>query len=135
MGQSQNLQFKATVPRWLAADLPAAGWQTGEIENWRDSGWSVDCTRGASRVEISLAAIDAVGEREWMLQIAPERTPGAISRLFGGKPTATSQDVYELEVAVHQVLHHAQFLENPRWAWDGYPDDSPSTPEPRPAVV
>src|SRR5262245_14173133 len=105
MGLSQNLLFAATVPadsefdhpqgaslvRRLAADLTAAGWQAREMENWRDSGWSVTCTRGQSRAQISFAG---VGEREWILQVAPERAPGALGRLFGGKPSATSQDVY-----------------------------------------
>src|SRR5262249_38015559 len=89
MGLSQNLLFVAAVPgdtefdhplgaslmRRLTADLPAAGWQAGEMANWRDIGWSVVCTRGHSRAQIRFAGI---GEREWMLQIVPERAPGVL---------------------------------------------------------
>lgn len=142
-GLSQNLLFVAAVLddiefdhpkgasliRRLAADLSTAGWQPSEMENWRDSGWSVVCTRRQSRVQISFAG---VGEHEWMLQIAPERVPGALSRLFGVNPSATSQDVYELAFAVHHALHNAQLLESPRWAWDRLPEESLSSPEPRP---
>src|SRR6185312_15634086 len=109
-------------------DLRAAGWRPDDVECWRDCGWSVLCARDGSRVEVSLAGTT---EGEWTLQIAPALIPGPIARLFGVKRSATSRDVYELSVAVHAALLAAQVLQSPRWAWDSFPDDSLSTPEPR----
>ena len=36
--------------RRLSAQLSTAGWHTDEMENWRDCGWSISCTRGSSQL-------------------------------------------------------------------------------------
>ena len=144
MPLSQNLLFEATSPkdtefehppgaaliRRLSATLASAGWETAEIDNWRDCGWSVICRRQTSELEVVLSQVP---EGRWMLQVAPMRVPGLISRWFGGSQSATTEQVYELACSVHRALSDAQFLGNPRWQWDGFPDDNHSTPEPNAA--
>src|SRR5262245_6287162 len=112
---SQNLRFKATVPkdaefdhpagaalmRRVSAELAAAGWSTDGMDNWRDCGWSVGCRRGASELEVVVSQIQ---DGQWMLQISPQRRPGLIGSLFGGKPSASSDDVHKLALAVHRSL-------------------------------
>jgi len=141
MPTSQNLGFAARVPadaefdhpagatlvRHLSRALPAAGWSTQEMENWRDCGWSLVCYRALSELEVVVSQIEA---GEWMLQVNPRRVPGFISRLFGSKPSATPKDVHELALAVHGTLSKAQLLGRPRWRWDGFPDETNSTPKP-----
>src|SRR4051812_21059987 len=108
---SQNLWFTAEVPkdlefenpegaalmRSLSTELAAAGWQSDEMDNWRDCGWSVVCQRGPSELEVVVSQIE---DGQWMLQVSPKKKPGAIGRLFGGKPSAGPSEVQELAVAV-----------------------------------
>lgn len=139
---SQNLLFTATVPndvefdypagaalmRRLSAELAAAGWTTDEMDNWRDCGWSTVCRRGEGVLEV---AVSQVEDREWMLQISPRTVPGLVARLFGGKPSASANEVYRLAQAVQRALSTLQYLGNPRWRWDGFPDEQHSTSEPQ----
>jgi hypothetical protein len=141
MATSQNLRFAATVPadaefdhppgatlmRRLSAELSTAGWRTNEVDNWRDSGWSVLCSRGPGQLQLALSQIQ---NGEWMLQVVPHRVPGFFGGLVGSKPSATPAEVYELALAVHRALSVAGFLDSPRWRRDGFPDDEHSTPEP-----
>jgi hypothetical protein len=113
----------------VATDLAALGWRTDKIDNWRDCGWSVSCHRDVAGLEISMAELQP---GEWMLQIAPLKYPGFITRTFGSQPSATPSEVYQLALDVHRTLGAAHHYENPRWCWDGYPDDGQSTPEPQP---
>lgn len=142
MPNSLNLRFTATVPndaefdhpagaaliRQLSAELAAAGMSTDEWDNWRDCGWSVDCRRGSSELEVVVSQIE---EGEWMLQVCPRRLPGLIGRLFGSKPSASATEVYDLALAVHRALAAIGYLGRPQWCWDGFPDENNSTPEPR----
>ena len=114
--------------RRLSADLAAAGWGTDEMLNWRDCGWSVVCRRGSSELEVVLSWVH---RGYWLLQVKPRSVSGFIGRLFGGKSSASSSAVHELALAVHHALSAAQFLGNPHWRWDGFPDEKHSTPEPR----
>jgi len=140
MPTSQNLRFAATVPkdaefdhpagaalmRRLSSELAAAGWSTDEMDNWRECGWSVLCRRGSSALEVVVSQIQ---DGQWMLQVSPQRSPGLIGSLFGGKPSASPGDVHELAVAVHRALSTLQYLGNPQWRWDGFPDEKHSTSE------
>jgi hypothetical protein len=142
---SQNLKFTATVQkdaefdhppgaalmRRLAGELATAGWSTDEMDNWRDCGWSVGCRRGSSELEVVVSQIQ---DGQWMLQVSPQRRPGLIGSLFGGKPSASPGDVHELAVAVHRGLSTLQYLGSPQWHWDGFPDEKHSTSEPRAAI-
>jgi hypothetical protein len=141
MPTSQNLRFKATVPkdaefdhpsgavlmRRLVASLSSVGWKTKEMENWRDCGWSAGCSRGSAELEVVVSQID---DAEWMLQVSPQRAPGLINSLFGSKPSATPTDVFDLAVAVHRALSTLQYLTNPQWRWDGLPDEKHFASEP-----
>ena len=113
--------------RRLSAELSSMGWPTDEMENWRDCGWSVSCSRGFGQLQVVLSQIQ---NGEWMLQIAPQRVPGFFGGLIGGKPSATPAEVYELALSVHRALSAGGSLSSPRWRWDGFPDDEHSTPEP-----
>ena len=44
-----------------------------------------------------------------------------------------ADDVQELALAVHRALSRLQYLGSPQWRWDGFPDETPSTPEPQAA--
>jgi len=140
----QNLRFTASVPkdteferppgallmRRLSRELSAAGWSTDEMDNWRDSGWSLTCRRGSADLEALLSWVE---RGYWMLQISPTRAPGFVGRLLGAAPSATSADVHQLALAVHRSLSTLQYLGSPQWRWDGFPDEKHSTPEPQPA--
>jgi hypothetical protein len=144
MPTSQNLRFTANIPkdaefdhpagaalmRRLSAELAAAGWSTEEMDNWRDSGWSVGCRRGISELEVVVSQIEA---GQWILKVSPRRVPGFFTGLFGSKPSATATDVHQLALAVHRSLSTLQYLGKPRWRWDGFPDEKHSTPEPQAA--
>jgi hypothetical protein len=64
------------------------------------------------------------------LQVTPSKEPGLISRLFGGKQSATSEQVHELAVAAHRSLSNADLLGDAQWRWDGFPAGQNSTPKP-----
>jgi hypothetical protein len=141
---AQNLRFLAVVPedaefphpagaalmRRLSAELTAAGWHSDEMENWRDSGWSVVCRRSSSELAVVLIW---VRRGYWLLQVKANHAPGIIGKLVGAKASAGPSDVYELALAVHRALSALQYLGSPQWRWDGFPDDTHSTPEPHPA--
>lgn len=141
---SQNLKFTATVPmdaeydhppgaalmRRLATELVAAGWSADEMDNWRDCGWSVDCRKGLSELEVVVCHIP--GE-QWLLQVSPRRKCGLMGSLFGCKPSASSRDVLDLAIAVRRGLSKLNYLGNPQWRWDGFPDEKHSTTEPQAA--
>ena len=112
--------------RRLSAELGIAGWRTNEMDNWRDCGWSVLCSRGAGQLQVALSQIH---NDEWMLQVVPQRVPGFFGGLVGSNPSATPAGVYELAVSVHRALSVAGCLGSSRWRWDGFPDDEHSTPE------
>lgn len=139
---SQNLRFTATVPkdiefehpsgaalmRSLSAELVAAGWSAAKMDNWRDCGWQVVCRRGSAELEV---VVSQVQDDQWMLNVSPVRRPGFIGSLFGGKPSASPGDIHELAVAIHHALSTLQYLGNPQWRWDGFPDEKHSTQEPQ----
>jgi hypothetical protein len=142
MPTSQNLRFVgdaapdaefghpagASIARLLKIGLAGRGWDSSEIENWRDSGWSISCKRDASMLEVSLAQL--TDNRHWMLQIAPAAVPGVIGRLFGRSPSAQPTAVLDLALQVHAVLTELGQFCGFNWCWDDYPDEHNSTSEP-----
>jgi hypothetical protein len=101
----------------LQTGLKSRGWDPGEVDNWRDSGWLLTCRRGPSELEMIVVAHDP----RWFLQIAPIRLPGPLGRLLGRTPSATPADTYDLARDVHQLLASDGFAEF-LWRWDGLPD-------------
>jgi len=140
----QNLRFTATVQvdsnferppgamlmRRLLSELTARGWIASEMDNWRDCGWFAVCRRASSELTVVLNWVE---RGYWILQISPWRTPGFIQRMLGGKPSAAPSDVQELALAVQNALSRLGYLDNPRWRWDGFPDETHSTSEPQAA--
>jgi len=142
MTRSQNARFMGAAPgdeefdhppgaglaRALSAALAEGGWEVEELENWRDSGWSVRCRRGAADVEVVVAA---TGEpHAWFLQIAPYDAPGALARLFGKKQaSADAEHLLAVSRLAHATLESRGFRDL-RWKWNGYPDAAQSTPVP-----
>lgn len=143
MPLSQNLLFDGPIvsPRThgdppghslllaLAVALRAEGWNTSAPDDWRDSGWFIACRRDDATLEIALAGL---ASNQWMLQIAPLKAPGVITRLFGAKPSATANDIFALAQQVHTSLASQQPVTRFRWHWDGPPtetsDAEPSAP-------
>lgn len=118
----------ASIARRLEAGLRNAGWLVSDIDNWRDCGWSIECSRGDVRLEVSLALIDP---GKWMLQVAPWKVPGPLGRLFGKRPSAMPADVLDLAKAVHaQLVQEARYSQF-SWCWDGFPEEGNSASEPR----
>ena len=116
-----------TLARDLAEVVRAAGWAVLEIDNWRDSGWSIVCRRDSSEVEIPLTQIP---DGRWILQISPARVPGLFARWRGRGPSATRDDVFQLATASHEFI--AAHFSDLRWLWDGFPEGEDATPEPVP---
>ena len=111
----------------LQSDVSARGWSTGEVDNWRDAGWSFPCRRGTSALEVIVTADDP----RWFLQIVPIYLPGFLGRILGRAPSATPADTYALANDVHAVLSSDGFSDC-LWCWDGPPDENSSS-EPTPA--
>ena len=117
----------AALMRRLSAGLTRSGWSTDAMDNWRDCGWSLMCRRNTSEFEVLLGQVET---GEWLLQVSPYRVPGIIGTFLGRKPSAIPSEVHALAVAAHRVLASVSPIENPRWCWDGLPDEQESTPEP-----
>jgi hypothetical protein len=138
--KSQYARFKADFPSdpefddppgaWLANHLSGhssqAGWQVSEIENWRDGGWSVACSKSESKLEFVVLR----GKWEWFLQVYPLKDPGFLRRWFGAVASATPAEVVSLSREIHRVLTDYERVSNLRWRIDGDPDGEHSTPEP-----
>jgi hypothetical protein len=109
--------------------MATPGWTAGEIDGWRDSGWSIGFRQGEREVALVVAAADGTGGA-WALQIAPARVPGLVGRALGKAASATPDDVLELARAAHAVLARDGRFQGLRWLWDGYADDPAAAPEP-----
>ena len=134
--RAQNATFSGSTPaapremdppgESIAGQLQSAmklggGWEPGEVDNWRDCGWSFPCRRPGCELEVVITAVDP----RWALQIAPMRSPGLLGRLLGQRPSATAADTYDLASQVHQLLVADGFRDF-LWRWNGLPDDSSS---------
>jgi hypothetical protein len=138
MPRSLNLKWAAALcpedsqdlrpGRWFAAELrrqlSACGWRVAEPGDWRDVGWCLIGTRGASSVSLFMAHL--VPGEEWLLQLAPTRLPGLIGRLRGQQPSATPAELLGLARAVHAAFVQLPRVSSVRWRWDGIPDEHAS---------
>lgn len=142
MAFSQNLQFSgravrddelehpagASIAKLLRSGLAERGWQVSLIDNWRDCGWSVECTR--SDVTLEAVVSSMTDADRWFLQIAPSYRPGIVGRLFGKVATAKASDILAAAQDVHAILAGQSNFDDFKWCWDGYPEDKGSTSEP-----
>jgi len=117
----------AALARDLQSSLQEAGWAVSKPDDWRDCGWSMECSRENARFEVVLSGI---GEDQWMLQVAPWRTAGFLCRMFGAKTSASPAEVLLLARAVHDILSKQRGFSDFQWRWDGFPGKKNSTPEP-----
>lgn len=117
----------ASIARTLAKSLIRDGWNVGEIENWRDVGWSLTCEKNGAELRVALSAI---GAEEWLLQVAPNEAPGIIGRLLGRAPSGDRSACLDLAKAVHVALKETGDFAAQMWRWDGLPDPENSTAEP-----
>jgi hypothetical protein len=113
------------IAKLLYIGLQRAGWSVREIENWRDVGWSLDCSKGEARLECTLAGFG----NAWMLQVAVAGS-GWLARLFGRTPTPRPDDVWALAKDVHGLL--ASVFQELRWRWDGPPNANCPAEPPKP---
>ncbi|GEM_PF-2005289 len=116
----------ASIARNLKSQLRKEGWITGEIDNWRDCGWSIECIRDDARLQIAFCQME---EGKWMMQISPVFVPGLIGRIFGSAASAQPKDTTLLAKSVHKILEPDGFA-NFNWIWDGFPGNPKSTSEP-----
>jgi hypothetical protein len=146
---SQNLLFSGECPedeeykhpkgmfiaKFLKEELEKSDWDISPIDNWRDAGWFIGCTRIATIAEVVFSDLE---NGQWLLQIAPSHIPrlGLFARLMGKKltesPSASDQDCFEIAKLVHLILLDRGFT-SLKWCWDGYPDETNSTEEPKAA--
>lgn len=143
MPRSQNLRFVPHAApadefdhpggdglmRQLCRDLALVGWTVGEINDWRDCGFSAVCQRGSEKLNLVMTKVT---DGDWMIQIHAGSDPGWLGRWLGKVPSATPTGILELSAAVHRALADRDFLRRPRWRWDGFPEDDNSTGEPKP---
>jgi len=116
----------ASIVRAIQRGLLESEWLVGDLEDWRDCGWSIRCSRGEAEADV---VVTDLGPAEWFLQIHPTHTPGILGRLMGKRPSAHPDDVLRLSLAVDSLLRVAGYTAL-RWRWDGYPEDDRSTPRP-----
>jgi len=122
----------ASIARLLKNGLSPRGWQTSEIENWRDSGWSLSFDGHRGNMELVVAQLTV--KSEWLVQIAPTYVPGLLGRLLGRVPSATAADVLALAKGVYEILSANEGFGSFKWYWDGYPEEgdakaAPTEPE------
>ena len=141
MSTSLNVLFAGTPPpdpefehprgcsiaRLLHERLQQSAWDPADFDNWRDCGWSIECTRDGSLVQISIADVPDVG---WLLQVAPTSMPGLVGRLRKKVVSATPQQIFDLAITVHAILSSSELFSDFQWCWEGYPEDEDTTPIP-----
>ncbi len=121
----------ASIARLLRDALAKRGWEAFDIDNWRDTGWSITCCRPASKLELVIAKM--AGGEEWFLQIAPSYVPGLFGRLLSRPASASAEAIQTLAQDAFAILSSSGGFGNFMWCWDGPPDEVNSTPEPVPA--
>ena len=143
MAISQNVRFSgfatpddefdhpagASIARMLHTGLQDTKWTVTEFDNWRDCGWSLDCSRDNTRLQIAFSQME---EGQWMLQVAPTSNPGFLGRLFGGTVSAQPSETTELAKSIHSILKTSESFSDFMWTWDGFPEEVNSDTEPQP---
>jgi hypothetical protein len=121
----------ASIAKVLKDALAKSRWEVSDIDNWRDTGWSMTCCRPESKLELVIAKM-TVG-KEWFLQIAPSYVPGLVG-WFLKKPASASPDAIQaLAQDALSVLSETGRYRGFRWCWDGPPEEGNSAPVPVPA--
>ncbi len=110
----------AGLVRIVQQGVRQSGWSVGEFDNWRDVGWNLVSSRGATRLEV---IVTSAGPRSWMLQVSPASAPGFLRRALGARPSAGPAEVLELSTLVHRILSGAGPYNHFRWQWDGPPTE------------
>jgi hypothetical protein len=118
----------ASIARLLQTGLSQRGWTATRIENWRDCSWEIDCARDGCELQVTVASIGVASE--WMAQIAPRNRAGIIARMLRMRPSADSKTILALAKDVGVVLSLSGRFNDFKWRWDGFPQDSTSSPVP-----
>jgi len=100
--------------------LRSEGVSAGEVERWRDNGWSVDCRIDGANVYFFVAFFGR-GPQQWALCCTSDR--GLVSRLLGARDDDQRR---ALALAVARVLGRDPGVGDVRWydAWRGRDDDA-----------
>ena len=142
MANSLNVKFTATATPHPEHDHPkGAGlagalehelrlvkWKTTPMESWHDRGWLLGCHDAGGEFEISL--VNAGTDRTWLVELTPAMVPGFLAKLFGGKPSASADDLLRLGRVVHRLLREKMNASEIMWRWNVAPTPSNSTREP-----
>ncbi|MBN8456803.1 MAG: hypothetical protein J0M04_03090 [Verrucomicrobia bacterium] len=118
----------ASIARMLQTALQNTKWNVAEFDSWMDCGWSLDCSRGNTRLQIALSQME---EGQWMIQVAPTSNPDFIGRLFGGAVSAQPSATTDLAKSVHSILMASGSFRDFMWTWDGWPEGDNWEPEPQ----
>lgn len=122
----------ASIARLLYAGLQDTKWTVSEFDNWRDCGWSLDCSDGSTRLFIAFSQMEA---GEWMLQVAPKYNTGFLGKLLGGSVSAQPSETTELAKLIHTILQGSELFRNYMWTWDGFPEEENSDWEPQQPTI
>lgn len=117
----------ASIARLLQEQLRDRDWFVKDLDIWRDSGWSLQCSKENSQMQISIA----IYRGEWMLQVSPEYQPGLIARLCGRLSSASADDVFELAKDIHEILFKLGTYTGFKWQWNAFPSAESATNEPK----
>lgn len=107
----------------LALAMTAAGWSSTSPDNWRDSGWALQCERRGKSVDL---VISSYRSDTWLMQLtsASVRTPGLLGLFKPRVHLATNDDIYEVAEIAHGMLAASDWCSNQRWAWDAPSDEA-----------
>lgn len=135
---SQNVLFVGEVdgddPEWapglaivqkLEEALRNHGWViAAPFENRDGELYDMIVKSDSAEMQLVFTGID---KDTWMLQISPARL---IGRFRHKVPSATPVDVYNLAQELHEILFVRGDFSDPKWCWDGFPDQMETFPEP-----
>ncbi len=142
MSISQNVRFSGfatpddefdhpagvSIAKMLQAGLQDTRWNVTDFDNWRDCGWSLECSRDNTRLLIAFSQME---EGQWILQVAPSSNPGLLGRLFGSTVSSQPSETTELARSIHSILKTSGSFTDFMWTWDGFPEEASSDTEPQ----
>jgi len=111
----------------LRRTVAAIGGNVGDIDDWRDVGWSFLVIHRERQFDIHLAGPDPA----WIIAIEPMGQPGFFERLRGAKPVPTGPELRELSVAIHRGIGQLPNVRNISWCLNANPikNHEASTPD------
>jgi hypothetical protein len=128
-GEDPNLPPGESIAQKIEAALRDRSWDIVEPADLGDySLWCLVCRQGAAELRVQVAGTR--DENVWLLQVAPSRRPGFVGRLRRQLPSATSSDVLSLSREIHEMLFVVGAFSDPKWCWDGLPQEMIAYPEP-----